>query len=180
LAKDEGRQQAGAIELRARTDADLDACARLVAAVRNVDGYPPYLPDNDYGKLLTQPTPLAAFVATAGGGVVGHVALNPCTGGTTETLACQRLGVEPAHLGIVARLFSAVDRRRQGIGRLLLRAATDASRSRGLIPVLDVWVELHAAVALYESAGWEMLGSVSVVLPSGPHDVHVLVAPTTP
>ena len=170
----------GPIALRERTDADLDACARLVAAVRSLDGYPPYLPDDDFVRLLTHPTPLVAYVATVDDRVVGHVALNPYTGAATEALACDGLGVEPAQLGIVARLFSSVDRRRHGIGRLLLLAATDATRSRGLIPVLDVWVELRAAVTLYESAGWKRIGRASVILPTGPHDVDVFVGPTTP
>jgi GNAT superfamily N-acetyltransferase len=167
----------GAVAVRERTGADLDACARLVAAVRRVDGYPPYLPDNDFVRLLTEPTPIVAFVATANDEVIGHVAVHPYTGSRTEVLACGRLGVEPAQLGVVARLFSSVDRRREGIGRLLLGAAMLAARSRGLVPVLDVWVELRAAVALYESAGWKRLGTVSVTLPSGPHDVDVFVGP---
>jgi predicted N-acetyltransferase YhbS len=145
--------------------------------VRSFDGYPPYLPDNDFVRLPTQPAPLLAWVATVGDRVVGHVALHPYTGSATELLACDCLEVESAQLGVVAPLFSAVDRRREGIGRLLLRAATDAARARGLIPVLDVWVELRGALALYESAGWERLGTVSVVLPTGPHDVDLFVGP---
>src|SRR6478752_7613065 len=113
LARGEGRSQAGAFVLRERTDDDLDACAHLVASVRSLDGYPPYLPDNDFMRLLTQPKPLVAFVATVGDTVVGHVALHPYTGAATEVLASDCLGVEPAQLGIVARLFSAVDRRRE-------------------------------------------------------------------
>jgi len=174
---DENGRHAGAIALRERTGADLDACARLVAAVRRLDGYPPYLPDNDVVRLLTEPTPIVALVATVDDMVVGHVALHPSTGSRTEALACDRLGVEPARLGVIARLFASVDRRRAGIGRLLLGAAMIAARSRGLVPVLDVWVELRPAVALYESTGWKRLGTVSVALPNGPHDLDVFVGP---
>jgi GNAT superfamily N-acetyltransferase len=164
--------------LRERTDADLDACAGLVADVRRVDGYPPYLPDNDFMRLLTQPPPLVAFVATAGNTVAGHVALHRSTSAEAMTLASEALGVEPARLGVVARLFAAVDRRRAGVGRLLLGAATGAARARGRVPILDVWVELRAAVALYESAGWIKLGTVRYELPIGPHDVDVFAAPS--
>jgi len=177
LVKDENAGHAGAVSLRERTGTDLDACARLVAAVHRLDGYPPYLPDNDFVRLLTEPTPIVAFVATVDDNVIGHVALHPYTGARTEALACERLGVEPARLGVVARLFSSVDRRRAGVGRLLLGAAMVAAQSRGLVPVLDVWVELRPAVALYESTGWKRLGTVSVALPTGPHDVDVFVGP---
>jgi GNAT superfamily N-acetyltransferase len=164
--------------LRERTDADLDACVRLVAEVRGVDGYPPYLPDNDFMRLLTEPPPLVAFVATAGDTVVGHAALLRSTSAEAMALASEALGVEPARLGVVARLFAAVDQRRAGVGRLLLGASTAAARVRGLVPILDVWVELRAAVALYESAGWIRLGTVRNELPIGPHDVDVFVAPS--
>jgi GNAT superfamily N-acetyltransferase len=110
--------------------------------------------------------------------VVGHVALHPFSGAETEALACDRLAVEPTRIGVVARLFCAVDMRREGIGRVLLGAATDAALSRGLVPVLDVWSELRPAIAMYAAAGWERLGTVSVALPTGPHDVDVFVGPT--
>jgi GNAT superfamily N-acetyltransferase len=74
-------------------------------------------------------------------------------------------------------MFCAVDRRRKGVGRLLLGAATDAALSRGLVPILDVWAELRPAIAMYTAAGWERLGTVIVVLPIGPHDVDVFVGP---
>jgi GNAT superfamily N-acetyltransferase len=166
------------VVLRERTDADLDACTRLVAAVRDLDGYPPFLPQNDFLRLFTVPKAIVGFVATIDDEVVGHVALHPFSGSETEALACDRLAVEPTRIGVVARLFCAVDRRRQGIGRALLGAATGAARSRGLVPVLDVWSELRPAIAMYSAAGWERLGTVSVVLPTGPHDVDVFVGPT--
>src|SRR5262249_19981275 len=118
------------------------------------------------------------FVATVADTVVGHVALHQATGADAMALACDTLGVEAARLGVVARLFTSVDLRREGVGRALLRAATDAAQARGLVPILDVWVELRAAVALYESSGWTRLGTVSVTLPSGPHDVDVFAAPS--
>ena len=164
--------------LRERSDADLDACALVVADVRRSDGYPPFLPGNDFVRLLTEPPPIVAYVATAADDVVGHVALHRSTGAEAVALVCESLAVDPAQLGVVARLFAAVGRRREGIGRLLLDAATAAAESRGLVPMLDVWVELRAAIAMYESAGWTRLGTVNVVLPSGPHDVDVFVAPS--
>jgi GNAT superfamily N-acetyltransferase len=164
------------IEVRERTDDDIEGCARLVEEVRRLDGYPPYLPDNDYRGLFTDPSQIVAYVATAEDTIVGHVALHRSTGDSAMALACNALGVEAARLGVVVRLFSAVDRRREGVGRTLLGVATHAARSHGLVPILDVWVELRAAVALYESSGWTRLGTVIVVLPSGAHDVDVFAA----
>ena len=150
----------------------------VVADVRRSDGYPPFLPGNEDVRLLTEPPPIVAFVATAANEVVGHVALHRSTGAEAVALACDNLAVDPAQLGVVARLFAAVGRRREGIGRLLLDAGTDAAQSRGLVPILDVWVELRPAIAMYESAGWTRIGTVSVVLPViGPHDVDVFVGP---
>ncbi len=164
------------VVLRERTDDDLDDCARLVAEVRRVDGYPPRLADNDFVRLLTEPPSLVAFVATVDDDVVGHVALHRSTESETVALACDALGVQPAQLAVVARLFSAVEHRREGVGRALLDAATDAARFRGLIPILDVWVELRAAVTLYESSGWVRIGTVRSALPSESDDVDVFVA----
>ena len=118
------------IEVRERTDADLDACIRLVADVRRVDGYPPVLPDDDFARLLTEPASIVALVATADDDVVGHVALQHTTGvEAVDQVACDALGVAPDALGVVARLFCAIDRRRSGIGRRLLDEARTAARA---------------------------------------------------
>ena len=49
---------------------------------------------------------------------------------------------------------------------LLDRAAADA-RERGAIPILDVWIGLPNAIALYERAGWRRLGEIEAALPDG-------------
>ncbi len=168
----------GSIEIRLRTGADLDVCADLGCAVRALDGYPPYLPDDDFRLLLTRPEPLCAWVAVDDEQIVGHAALHPSRPGTANTLAAQVLARPPAQMGVVARLFSAPTHRRASIGRRLLGTVADAARARGLVPILDVWVELDAAIALYESCGWTKLGTIDARLPDGRLlTEHIFAAP---
>jgi GNAT superfamily N-acetyltransferase len=157
----------GSIRVRPRTDEDLDACTEMAAAVHRLDGYPPYLPDGDLRALFTRPAALAAYVALVDEHVVGHVGLHPSGPCEAVELASAALGCGPTQLGIVARLLTAPASRRTGIGRALLQTAASAARERGLIPVLDVWVELTGAIALYEATGWRKLGSVETQLPDG-------------
>lgn len=155
------------VVVRPRTDEDLDACVDLAAMVHASDGYPPYLPGGDFRVLLTQPPALAAYVAIADDRVVGHVALHEASPNDTVTTATNALGCESARLAIVARLFTSPTSRRTGVGRALLEAAASAARARQLVPILDVWVELRGAIALYEACGWANLGTVQARLPDG-------------
>jgi GNAT superfamily N-acetyltransferase len=167
-----------AVEIRRRTDDDLDACVAIGNAVRELDGYPPYLPDNDFRVLLTQPSALAAYVAVDGRRIVGHVAFHAGRPNAATALASKVLQRPLTDIGVVARLFSAVDCRRAGVGRLLLQRATDEARQRSLVPILDVWIDLHAAIALYRASGWVNLGTVHAELPDGRVLAeHVLAAP---
>jgi hypothetical protein len=52
--------------VRPRRSSDLDELVELAARVRAMDDYPLYLPDNDFGRFLTEPNPLAAWVAEDG------------------------------------------------------------------------------------------------------------------
>lgn len=71
-------------------------------------------------------------------------------------------GVPVDELAVVARLFVDPRTRGTGVGRMLLAAAASLSREHGRRPVLDVWERLPAAIALYESAGWEKVGPVDI------------------
>jgi GNAT superfamily N-acetyltransferase len=155
------------LQVRARTDADLPACEGLVAAVHDQDGYPLYFPGRNARTLLTRPDPLAALVAVKGDEVVGHVALHAGHETPMAVLAALELQCEVDQLGVVARLFTATTHRREGIGRVLLNVCTNEAHARCLLPVLDVSLELRAAIALYESCGWTRLGTVNVELPDG-------------
>lgn len=91
------------------------------------------------------------------------------------TEATQR---SPEQLAVVARLLVAPTHRRQGIGNLLLDVATRAAHARRLWPILDVAAYFHAAMRLYEQAGWACAGRVTVrIQGTDPLDELVYVGP---
>ncbi len=152
--------------IRARTEDDLGQCEVLAEALHKVDGYPGRRPADMRG-FLAPPKELAAWVAEADGAVVGHVGLHAsCTPATTGVLR-QAMGLEDDQLGVVARLFVSPAVRRQGIGRRLLRTATEEARSRGLVPVLEVVTWLQPAVSMYEALGWARAGTAAFRFPDG-------------
>ena len=53
------------MELRARTDDDIDACELLAREVHHVDGYPPRFAD-DLRRFVSVPGALGAWVAAIG------------------------------------------------------------------------------------------------------------------
>ncbi len=155
------------IAIRNRTVADVDALTRLVEAVHAIDGYPPYLPEGGPGAFVLSGEPLAAWVAVDGDAVVGHIALHDHSSPGVFELVADRLGVDRAECGVVARLFVAPDRRSVGLGARLLGVAVADCGRRGLLPVLDVVDRFEAARALYERSGWRRLGAVEFDLPDG-------------
>ena len=165
-------------EIRPRVDDDLDACAALARATHSRDGYPAYVRDDDFLRFVSRPGALAAWVAEIDGAVSGHVALHTRTTEPAMQLVASRLGVSPEQCGVIARLMVLPDARRRGVGAALLQSATDGARARGLEPILDVVTRHDAAIALYESAGWLRVGSVTLVLPDGSKlEEHVYRAP---
>ncbi|MEU1071134.1 GNAT family N-acetyltransferase [Streptomyces sp. NPDC005878] len=146
--------------LRPRTDRDLDACVRALAAVHERDGYPVNWPERP-ADWLAPPSLLSAWVAELDGRVAGHVGLAlRGTGDVAPGLWSARAGVGPDATAVVGRLFVAPGARGHGIGGLLLARAVSEARARGLHPVLDVVASDTAAIALYERLGWELLAEV--------------------
>jgi GNAT superfamily N-acetyltransferase len=149
------------MDVRPRIDSDLDGCEDVAAVVRAIDGYPPHLP-HQLRQFVASQDALGAWVADDDGQIVGHVALNPTSSDEVIDLACAVLQKPAAALGVIARLFVAPSRRGQGTGGRLLRAATAAAVSRGLVPILDVGTHFTPAIAMYEKHGWTRLGAVTV------------------
>lgn len=151
------------MEIRARESGDLPALVALAARVRRVDGYPVYLPNDDYERFLSRPAALAAFVAIQAEDVIGHVAVNS----STSQAAMQVFDSVCAgrDLGVVARLLVAPSARRAGCARALLRTAANAARTDNRVPVLDVVSSSQAAIALYRSEGWSEVGEIALELP---------------
>ena len=152
----------GGVVIRPREAADLSGLVEIAEAVNRLDGYPPYFPDRDFVAFLVSDDALAAWVAEVDGRLGGHVALHGRSSKKVMEAAGTALSVPQDRLGVVARLLVAPDLRRAGIGRALLDTAAESCRARGLRPILDVGVALTKAVSLYDSAGWQRLGQVTV------------------
>ena len=160
-----------------RAAAHLPACAELALATHLADRYPVVLPE-DIGQFLDPGAQLLAWVGVADDAVVGHVALHrPTSTPVIDLLAAARLDSLP--VGVVSRLMVAPRARGQGLGTALLDTASRAAHARGLQPVLDVVTTYGSAIRLYERAGWEQIGVVSVAMPDGqPIDEYVFVGPS--
>jgi len=166
------------MEVRERTETDLDGLVQIAGVVHDVDGYPLYLP-GDLRTFLASADATHAWVAEMDGEVVGHVALHHRSSCAVMALASEAAGRPPERLGVIARLLVAPPARGKGIGRCLLRTATDAARGQGLYPVLDVAVHHAAAIKLYEASGWERAGRVTVTFGhGGALDEYVYLGPS--
>ncbi|MBF9069328.1 GNAT family N-acetyltransferase [Streptacidiphilus fuscans] len=189
--------------LRPRTATDLDACVRVLSEVHRQDGYPQDWPDLP-AAWLTPRRMLAAWVATVerdavepgtvergavassavngvgGLEIAGHVALSASgPGDSAPALWSRATGRPEAEAALVKRLFVGPAGRGLGAGALLLAQATDEARRRGLHPVLDVVTTGTSAVALYERAGWSLLGTVEQQWEPGRYvPVHCYAAPS--
>ena len=153
--------------LREKAISDRAQCLDLLLEVHQVDGYPLYLPD-DVPGFITPDYEVAAWVSEHDGRVVGHVALHQASVDPTLA-AAQRVTAFPAdRLAVVSRLFTSPRVRRSGVGRSLLRYATEQAHRRGQRAVLDVGKTLPAAVALYESERWQRVDSLELHLVEGP------------
>jgi predicted N-acetyltransferase YhbS len=154
------------VVIRPRTKADLVDCERLARDVHRLDGYPPYLPAGDLRAFLLTPDPLGAWVAEEHGDVGGHVALNPRSSDAVMEMASQVLGEPSEQLAVVARLLVDAGFRRRGLGRSLLRVASEDAMTRGLWPILDVATCFGDAIHLYEGdcsvARWKRTRRVCV------------------
>ena len=102
---------------------------------------------------------LAAWTAEVGGRPAGHVCrVRSPRGPEAEAMnrACVRAhGCAVEELGWVSTLFVDPAARGLGIGRALVDAVVADMRTAGLRPCLEVLPVHSAALALYESTGWQ-------------------------
>lgn len=139
------------MSIRRRSDADLPACASVLAAVHEIDGYPAVWPA-DPQHWLNSDSQVAAWVADSGSGIEGHVMLDAAE----STLVVSRLFVAPAARGT-------------GVSSALLEAAVAYAAERSQALELHVERGSRAAIAFYEKSGWVRIGSREGgwVLPGG-------------
>lgn len=164
------------VEIRPRTDADIDGAVTLLARVHVTDGYPSTLAEGT--AFLAPPYEVAAWVAVDEDGIVGHVALHRPPGSATAAVASRATGLRPEQHLVLSRLFTSPARRGRGIGKRLLEHAEREATRRGERAVLDVGTAFASAAALYESAGWLRVAEDRQQVGDDVFDVWVYVAPT--
>ncbi|WP_105972023.1 GNAT family N-acetyltransferase [Streptomyces geranii] len=151
--------KAARFRIRPRTEADLDACVRVLATVHERNAYPVNWPTDPPGW-LTPDALLAAWVAEgengeSGEGILGHIVLS--RSGEGDAAAALWTGGPTA---VVNRLYVDPAARGRGVGAALLARAVTEAGSRSLHPVLDVASTDTAAAALYERQSWTLLAEV--------------------
>jgi GNAT superfamily N-acetyltransferase len=107
--------------VRLRNSPDIDELVDLASRIRAADGYPLYLPEGGLRRFLTDPSPLAAWVAEDAGRIVGHVAANSHSHRAVMDLV-RTAGID-RQVSVIARLLVDPGVRRQGIGAKLLDQA---------------------------------------------------------
>ncbi|MEQ7126391.1 ribosomal protein S18-alanine N-acetyltransferase [Actinopolymorpha sp. B11F2] len=126
------------VGLRPARRSDLDALRELETACFGVDAWGE---EALRGELDGVPETREVVVAEESGEIVGYAALL-AVGATAD----------------VARIAVRPDRRRQGLGRLLLDKVVAAARDRGCTEaLLEVSAANAAAISMYEAAGFAPL-----------------------
>ncbi|MFF4932267.1 GNAT family N-acetyltransferase [Streptomyces griseofuscus] len=136
---------------------DLPGAAAALVEVHDTDGYPVEGVEDPEAWIESEGV-LAAWVAESGGKIVGHVAVLKASGEAAAVLWAELSGTDPAHVGVLARLFVVQAARKQATGRRLIEAAMAYARGRQLRLVLDVMTKDAAAIRLYERLGWQKIG----------------------
>jgi ribosomal protein S18 acetylase RimI-like enzyme len=151
----------GRMHLRERQGEDPETVAAIAARVRAADGYPRFLPDDDFVRFPTRPKPLVASVVENDGAIVGHVALNERSSPPVMQLA--RRQHPDGAITFVTRLMVDPGDRRHGHGGRLLDHARKVAIARELTPMLDVVAipSAAAAIPLYRQAGWHEIGRMT-------------------
>jgi GNAT superfamily N-acetyltransferase len=151
----------------------------LLAAVHVTDGYPRYWPADPHAW-LTPSLLLQAWVAEVDEVVVGHVALCEAKDDTAAAILSTASGFPVDRLAVVSRLFVSPQARGCGLGTGLLHAAGATAVASRLRPALEVLDHDHAAIALYERAGWQRVASAPAAWALDQGDcavVHYYLAP---
>jgi GNAT superfamily N-acetyltransferase len=143
------------VPIRPRLPGDLDACVAVLRRVHDHSGYPGRWPADPAGW-LTPSGLIEAWVAERDGTVAGQVGLSQ---GDNHPGLVQAVGWPLSEQAEIVRLFVDPDARGAGLGAELLAVASAHAVASGLHPVLEVVDDGGPAIALYERAGWRMIGT---------------------
>ena len=176
------------VRIRPRRPDDVPALADVLMSQQALTRYPFRDPlPVPVEQFLHAHDALAAWTAEVGGRPVGHVCrVRSPRGPSAEEMnrACARAhACDVDELGWVSTLFVDPAARGLGIGRALLDTVVDDMRAARLRPCLEVLPVHSAALALYESGGWQEVLRLRpdwLRTASGdvPPDVRLLVLPT--
>ncbi|MFF0243419.1 GNAT family N-acetyltransferase [Streptosporangium sandarakinum] len=144
--------------IRPRTTEDLRSCIEALATVHASDRYPVDWPA-DPGRWLTPSDLVEAWVVVEGSDVVGHVGLSRLDAATLEAPLARAISTPAGPVGSITRLFVTPQGRGCGHAIRLLDVAGKKAADLGMPLVLDVSDDGHAAIALYERAGWRRVAS---------------------
>jgi ribosomal protein S18 acetylase RimI-like enzyme len=167
------------VQVRARSDSDLDACSALLLRVHRHDAYPVRWPA-DPARWLSPSRQEFAWVATdADRAVVGHVAQFRIAGHPMSDLCVAATGLSEDRLAVLSRLIVDPRMRGRGIARALVQVVEKQAHSMRRQPVLDVAQVNDSAISLYEHLGWKRVGELRAG-PSRDIPVHVYAGPVAP
>ncbi|WP_248962441.1 GNAT family N-acetyltransferase [Sphaerisporangium perillae] len=169
------------LPIRPRTTEDLPACVDALAAVHASDRYPVDWPA-DPGRWLTPSNLVQAWVAVRGADVVGHVGLARLDAAALEPSLAAAIGAVSGPVGSITRLFVTPQGRGHGHAAHLLDVVRKEAANLGMPLVLDVSDDGHAAISLYERAGWQRVTSArgDWLNAAGEHALlHYYVSPET-
>lgn len=145
--------------VRARTAADLEPLAAILAAQQPVSGYPQRWPlPFPVERFLARAGELGAWVAELDGALVGHVSVTTTDAGVETDGWVSGTGRAADQLAAVSVLFVDHTVAGRGVGTALLDRAVAFIRASGRQPVLDVVQETDNAVRLYQRHGWKVVG----------------------
>lgn len=148
------------VVIRPTIPADLDALADALVEVYATDGYPVEGVD-DPGAWVELPDAVGQWTALLDGQPVGHVALmRPAPGDGAPSLLAVQDNVPVAQIAVLARLFVSPRARRRALAAGLLETVERSAKAAGLRVVLDVMIKDQAALDLYRTRGWRVLGKV--------------------
>lgn len=166
------------MQIRLRSETDIEPCVALLRRTHEVDGYPVYLGNVSASFLSAYAREEIAWVAEIDRQVVGHVALHRTDLDPTLPLAQAASGLPAERLTVLARLLVSPDARRLGVARRLVQTAVAYAHACDLRAVLDVVTDAHGPIAMYTSLGWERVGALTLPVPEHPPlDVWVYLAP---